>query len=66
MDNKIFKADEAWGLFGVVTNYLLYGDGDLPASQRRGLGRLLSEIGYSLEGDDDESDPLPPNVRPIR
>lgn len=49
MDNAIFKREEAQGLLVVVSNYLLNGYGDLPILERRGLGRLLSEISYSLD-----------------
>lgn len=61
MDHKVFKKEEAFGLLNVVTNYLQCGNSDLPADERKGLGRLLSEITYTIEDDDP-----PSNVRPLR
>lgn len=47
----MLEVGEAEGLLEVVKNYLLQQQGDLPAPERRGIGRLLSEIQYTLEHD---------------
>jgi hypothetical protein len=48
-DESVFDREEAQGLLEVVKNYLLHLTGDLPAGERRGIGRLLSEVCYSLD-----------------
>lgn len=50
-DDPVFKADEAWAVLDVVKGYLLFGEGDLPAGQRKALGRLLSEVQYTIESE---------------
>jgi len=52
-EEKMFGVEEANGLMDVVRNYLLHIDGDLPAAERKGLGRLLDEIQMSLEGEEE-------------
>jgi len=54
---KMFEKEEAQGLLDVVKNYLLFQHGDLPVSERRGIGRLLAEIRYTWEVIDEETDP---------
>lgn len=39
-----FTADEAQGALHLVVDYLINGQGELPANTRRALGRILEEI----------------------
>jgi hypothetical protein len=61
LEEKLFRVEEAKGLLTVVKTYLLRVEGDLPADERKGLGRLLDEIQVSL---DSTPAPLPDNVKP--
>jgi hypothetical protein len=60
-EEKLFRVEEAQGLLNVVKTYLLRVEGDLPADERKGLGRLLDEIQVSLES---RPAPRPDNVHP--
>lgn len=62
---KMLTQEEAEGLFDVAKRYLLEGQGDLSPAERKGLGRLLSEIQYSLESGEGEERP-PPAIRRVR
>jgi hypothetical protein len=64
-NEKMFKKEEAQGLLDVVKNYLLFQPGDLPAAERHGIGRLLTEIRYTWEVADDGPAP-PPNCTRLR
>lgn len=63
-EEKMFKTEEAQGLLSVVENYLLFQPGDLPAGERRGIGRLLAEIRYTWEVTGER--PVPPNCTRLR
>ena len=48
-DKLLFDREEAWGMYEVVTRYLRFQPGPLPALERQAIGKLMSEIQYTLE-----------------
>lgn len=66
-EEKMLSREEAVGLFDVVKRYLLDGGGELPEPERKGLGRLLSEIQYTLETEPESpGGPALPSIRLVR
>lgn len=61
MTERMFSQDEAWGLLELVKNSLLHAPIELSRGEVRGLGRLLSEIHYSLSSDTESQE----RIRPV-
>lgn len=64
-EEKMLSHEEALGLYDVAKRFLLDGTGGLSAAERKGLGRLLSEIQYTLESADTTEQPTRPPLRPV-
>jgi len=66
-EEKMFSREEAVGLFDVAKWYLLNGGGELTELERKGLGRLLSEIQFALECESERPEGPPmPDIRLVR
>lgn len=48
-EEKMLTTEEAQGIYSVITDFLLSGNGSLSHDQRKGIGRLLSEIEFTNE-----------------
>jgi len=61
IEEKMLSPEEAQGTLDLLKHYLLEGRGDLPARERRAVGRLLSEVQFTLET---PPAAMPENVHP--
>ena len=61
-EEKMLSPEEAQGTLDLLKHYLMEGNGDLPAIERRAVGRLLSEVQFTLETPTE----LPENVHAMR
>jgi hypothetical protein len=61
-EEKMLSAEEAKGTLDLLKHYLMEGNGDLPAIERHAVGRLLSEVQFTLEAPAE----LPENVHAFR
>jgi len=61
-EEKMLSPEEAQGTLDLLKHYLLEGSGDLSARERRALGRLLSEVQFTLE----TPAMMPENVHALR
>lgn len=64
MDEKMLQHEEAHGALDILVEYLLFGDGNLSTEQRKAIGRILSEVRFTLEMGGDRKPP--PDVRQLR
>ena len=60
-EEKMLSPEEAQGTLDLLKHYLLEGCGDLPARERLAVGRLLSEVQFTMEAPAE----LPDNVRAL-
>lgn len=63
-EEKMLNLEEAQGTLDLLKHYLLGGSGELPARERRAVGRLLSEVQFTLETPLEEEE-LPENVHAL-
>jgi len=60
-EEKMLSVEEAQGTLDLLKHYLMEGKGNLSAIERRAVGRLLSEVQFTLEA----PSALPENVHAI-
>lgn len=63
VEEKMLTAEEAKGVYSVITDYMMLGTGGLSHVQRKGIGRLLSEIEFTNENNKEK---VKPEIYPIR
>jgi len=63
VEEKMLTAEEAKGVYSIITDYLLFGTGELSHVQRKGIGRLLSEIEFTNENFQKK---VKPELYPVR
>jgi len=64
MDEKMLHNEEAQGALDVLVDYLLFGEGGLSATQRKAVGRILSEVRFTLQLGNNRKPP--PDVHQLR
>ena len=50
---RMLTVEEAGAVLDIVKEYLLFVEGDLSKAKRRAVGRLISEVQYAIEAQDE-------------